>query len=107
MRGAPFFPVALAICCLGTGAADPASAAVRPCPGLDGTETKAVGYLGDVSVRNTTCRRASVLLQTAAYYSGRSVRLRGWRCTTVGTYADGGVFRCTRTGMAIRFSAGG
>jgi hypothetical protein len=70
-------------------------------------ETKAVGYVGDVSVRNTSCRRASALLQTTAYFTSHGVRMRGWRCSSIGTYEDGGIFRCTRGRMAIRFSAGG
>jgi len=83
------------------------SAVVHSCPGLDGAETKAAGFVGDVSVRNTSCRRASVLLQTAAYYDAGGMHIRGWQCATIGSYSDGGIFRCTRGNAAIRFSAGG
>ena len=61
---------------------------------------------GDVSVRNVTCRTAIRLLDRGRLVDGR-VRVRGYRCRLIGTYGDGGIYRCTAGGRAIRFSAGG
>jgi hypothetical protein len=100
-------PLALASVAFVLAAAPVASSAVvHSCPGLDRAET-AAGCVGNVSVRNISCRHASVLLQTAAYYDAGGMHVRGWRCATIGSYSDGGIFRCARGGAAIRFSAGG
>jgi len=81
---------------------------VKSCPGLEGKETKAIGSIGDVSVRNMTCDRARVALQTTAYLDRRGkMRVYGYACSQIGTYGDGGIFRCTKGKTAVRFSAGG
>lgn len=63
-------------------------------------------WYGDLSVRNMTCRRAHRLLRTARLVDG-NVRVRRFSCRLIGTYGDGGIYRCTRGGKAMRFSAGG
>ena len=64
-------------------------------------------WYGDLSVRNITCRSARTLLRSARFTRRGKARVRGFSCSQIGTYGDGGIFRCTRGGKAMRFSAGG
>ncbi len=78
---------------------------VRSCSGNYPLGSTALWY-GDLSVRNVTCRKGKRLLRSADYRGG-NVRIRNWRCSLIGYYGDGGIYRCTNGGKAIRFSAGG
>ena len=63
-------------------------------------------YYGDLSVRNISCRGAYRRLRSARLGSS-GVVVPGWSCRQIGTYGDGGIYRCTRSRYAMRFSAGG
>jgi hypothetical protein len=78
---------------------------VASCPGNRELGNTGV-YYGDLSVRNLSCRQGRRLLRTATLRSG-GVRIRGYKCRLIGTYGDGGIYRCTRKHYALRFSAGG
>ena len=63
-------------------------------------------WYGDMSVRNLSCYRGQRALR-GAWFSQGGVRVRGWSCYQLGTYGDGGIFRCVRGSSAMRFAAGG
>lgn len=85
------------------GAAD----VVRDCPQGEGRMFGNTGaYYGDLSVRNITCATGLRLMRTGRFVNGKA-RIRGYRCSTIGTYGDGGIFRCTAGRRALRFKAGG
>lgn len=93
----------LALAPSGAAAAD----VVKDCPQAEGRAFGKTGaYYGDLSVRNISCRTGMKSLQTARF-TDRNVRVRGYACTQIGTYQDGGIFRCTAGRRALRFSAGG
>lgn len=82
-----------------------AADAVRTCPGNRELGDTGV-YYGNLSVRNISCRQGRRLLQDASLRNG-GIRIRRYRCRLIGTYGDGGIYRCTRKHHALRFSAGG
>ena len=80
---------------------------VRSCSGNYPLGSTGAWY-GDLSVRNMRCRRAHRILSGHRIGTTRhSLLIPGWRCPVIGYYGDGGIFRCTRPGRAMRFSAGG
>ena len=103
--------VAAALLVSGAMAANPRGAlandVVRDCPQAEGRKFGNTGaYYGDLSVRNISCRTGMRVLRTGRFVNGKA-RLRGYRCSMIGTYSDGGIFRCTAGNRALRFSAGG
>ena len=92
----------------GATAAPRANAAdtVVSCPGNRRLGTTFV-YYGDLSVRNMSCRRGRRLLRAARLTRSGGVRIERYRCRLIGTYGDGGIFRCVRGRYALRFKAGG
>jgi hypothetical protein len=78
---------------------------VRDCPG-NRRLGHTIVYYGDLSVRNMACASGRRALRRARLRNG-GVAVPGWSCRMIGTYSDGGIFRCTRGGKAMRFKAGG
>lgn len=78
---------------------------VHSCPGNRKLGDTGV-YYGGLSVRNMSCRRGRELLRDATLRNG-GVRVPGYKCRQIGTYGDGGIYRCTHKRYALRFSAGG
>lgn len=79
---------------------------VRDCPGNRKLGDTGV-YYGDLSVRNMTCGLGRNLLRRATLSDSGTPRIPGYRCRLIGTYPDGGIYRCTRKSRALRFEAGG
>jgi hypothetical protein len=92
--------VALAALCLQSASSGDARA--RDC-----TTTR--GGIYHVSVRNISCAAALRRIGQVRYigFGARIARLTGWSCKTVGTYAEGATFRCSRHAQAFRWTAGG
>lgn len=82
----------------------PAFPGARRCPGQVAMENL-IGF--DVRVRNAACSTAKQAVRKARFrVDPDRMTIKGWRCRSVGSYYDGGYYRCNRHRTTIQFGAG-
>lgn len=60
----------------------------------------------DMTVRNMACGTAKRAVKRGDF-SANGFKTRGWRCRQIGTYQEGGLYRCTAGRRAFRWTSGG
>jgi hypothetical protein len=80
----------------------PAFPGAKKCRG--DVEAGVIGF--DIRVRNGSCVTAKRTVRKARFRPNGGVSVKGWRCRQVGSYYEGGYYRCNRHRTTIQFGFG-